>query len=236
MNLPVGIALQSVAFPLFFSVVGLALVRRRGLDAAVMIGAWWLAYFWMVGFPDWPPIKALDWAGLLAALSATISSRMSGHCLLWGQALLFAVAPFVLGWPLIAHQPTVGLLVELAGMAVIGVLTVVWIAKNPVRRHTSVLLINAAGLAIASSLTGSLLIGELAAALASCLGGWLLYDITWRRKSPRDDSSIEHTVPVALLLLALFLNARLYADLPLIVLGCLLIIPLIVLLPTWRDA
>ncbi len=236
MSLPFSIVLQSVALPMVLSVVGLALTRRRDFDAAILLAAWWLVYFWMAGLPDWPPIKALDWAGLLATLSVAMTWRISDRYLLWGQILLFVAAPLVLGWPLIVQQPTVGLVVELAGMAVIGALTVVVIAKNPVRHHGPPFLVGAVGLAIAATLSGSLLIGELAAALASCLGGWLFYDIVRRRKKPRDDSSVWHTMPVAFLFLALLVNARLYADLPPIVLGCLQITPLLALLLTWRHA
>lgn len=235
MNLPVSIVLQSVALPLVLSVTGLVLARRRNLDAAILIAAWWLAYLWMAGLPDWPPIKAMDWAGLLAILSVAMTWRISGRCLLLGQALLFAVAPFVLGWPLIIDQPTVGLVVELAEMAVIGALTVMMVSKNPRPHHATVFMIGAAGLAIAATLAGSLLIGELAGALASCLGAWLLYDIVWRRKNPRNDSSVWHMLPVAFLYLALLVNARFYADLPLIMLGCLQLAPLIALLPTWIE-
>lgn len=235
MNLPVSIVLQSVALPLVLSVAGLVLARRRNLDAAILLAAWWLAYLWMAGLPDWPPIKALDWAGLLAALSVAMTWRISGRRSLLGQALLFAVAPFVLGWPLIVHQPTVGLVVELAEMAAIGALTVMMVSKSTARHHAPAFMVGAVGLAIAATLAGSLLIGELAAALASCLGGCVLYDIVRRRKNPRDDSSVWHMVPVAFLFLALLVNARLYADLPLIVLGCLQIVPLIALLPKGKQ-
>jgi hypothetical protein len=212
MNLLVSMVLQSVALPLVLSVAGLALVQRRGFDAAILLLAWWLAYLWMTGLPDWPPIKALDWIGLLTAISVAMSWRISGRSLLWGQASLFAAAPFVLGWPLIVYQPTTSLVVELAGMAAMSALTVVVIAKSSTRHHGSVFLISAAGLAVAATLAGSLLIGELAAALASCLGGWLLYDIVRRRKNPGDGSSVWYLLPVALLFLALLISTQLYAD------------------------
>ena len=237
MNLLVHLVLQSVALPLILSVAGLAVVRRRDLDPAILLAAWWLIYFWMVGLPDWPPLKALDWVGLLATLSVAMSWWISaGRRLLWGQMLLFAATPLLLGWPLIVQQPTASLVIELAEMAVIGALTVVVIIKGPTQHRGPAFLTSSMGLAVAAALAGSLLIGELAAVLASCLGGWILYDSVRRRKISHDVSSAWHMVPLAFLFLALLVSARLYADLPLTALGCLQIAPLIALLSTWRHS
>ncbi len=202
--------LPSLILPVLLGLLAGILCRKHSLWLGPSLLITWLVSFsWLRGL-HWPPTEALD--GLPAIALAAVLAGLAGkqHTRLGALAhvavLVFGLLS--LAWPVLRHGTDVFTLGGLLVAAIAG------IASVPVkqRRPASVLSLTAGGLALATALDGSLLLGQLAAALASL--GIPFAIAEWR---PRPFLARFGPAPAGLLgliLLILLVHAWLYAELP----------------------
>lgn len=225
---------HSVAWPLLSTLALLALValaRRAALPdraapalrAAALVAGFLLALRLIHGPIALPPADAVSWLVWLvpAAFVVFALDDLAGFpgWLRWAAQAAFVVLACWLIFGALLQR-------DLAGNAAsVGVGLVLWLAawgyldRLPQGRFAALALtLVAAGNAIATAATGSVLLGQLSGALAAALGAWLL----WR--GWRADARLGHAgVAVGTVALgSLMLVGRVYAGTP-VVLGLLLV-------------
>jgi len=207
------IAFQSVALPFGLSV--LLLWRALHQDVYKVIGSvliWLIAYAWIIRWPDLPPGEAIDWLWLL--LVTSILARFIAHCQIrqFYRTAVFLTVVIAVAWPILYYQPSIALVSELIILTLAGYILFNRIEQIQTAAPALALAIQATGLAIASALSGSLLVGQLSAALAAVIGGYAILEISGRlHKSLFSTQQSLVFLPLYLSLLAI---ARLYAELP----------------------
>ncbi|VAW81427.1 hypothetical protein MNBD_GAMMA14-1907 [hydrothermal vent metagenome] len=207
------IIIQSVALPFSLSILLLWLVQGKDiykLAGSVMI---WLAmYAWIIQWPELPPGEAVDWLWLLlVAMAATgyMAHRRTRHFL---RTTLFLTVVIAIAWPVLRYQPSIIMISELVVIVTIGGFLFNLAEKTRPVTPALNLAIQASGLAIACALSGSLLVGQLSAALAAVTGGYAIPEMLYWKKETR--FSTQQILVFLPLYLALLLIARIYAELP----------------------
>jgi len=229
------IILQSIAFP--FGLSGLLLWRAGHRDVYKVIGnvlIWLIAYAWIIQWPELPPGEAVDWLWLL--LVAGIAARYIAHrqMRLFYRTAVFASVITAIAWPVLHYQPSIALVSELVILIFAGHVLFSRIEQIQAVAPALTLTIQATGLAIACALSGSLLVGQLSAALAAVIGGYAILEIFGRlRKTLFSAQQSLVFLPLYLSLLAI---ARLYAELPSVTTILLLAGPVFCVLVPWRHS
>lgn len=229
------IVVQSIALP--FGLSGLLLWLGPNRYTYKVIGSaliWLVASAWIIGLPNVPPVEAIDWLWLLLAASYPTAYINQRHTQWITRMLIFTVALIAVAWPIMYYQPTVMLLGELVAVIAAAGILFNRLQQTQATTPALALTINSVGLALASSLSGSLLLGQLTAALAAVSGWYAVAEVLNRlHKSRFSLSQALIWLPVYLALLTI---ARLYAELPLSSTALLLISPIIATLTQWRHA
>jgi len=202
--------LPSLILPLLLGLLAGVLCRAHPLWLGSGLLATWLAsFFWLQGL-HWPPVEALDWlpaiglAGVLAGLSAKHRARLGNRT----HAVVLVCALLILAWPVLRHGADALTLGGLLAAAIVGIAS----APATQQRPASVLTVGAGGLALATALDGSLLLGQLAAALASLTLSFALTE--WRQQPLLARLEPPASRLLGLLLIVLLAHAWLYAELP----------------------
>jgi hypothetical protein len=235
MSQQLELLLSGLILPLGLSLLWFAVSRRFAWWAWSLPLAWLPPYAWIIGGAlPWFPQEASHWLWLLVLASLALSlatvwvNRSAG---LWiAQAVLLAVAVVVLAWPVLKYEWSVGLGLELLLLVVVG--SGLLFSASLARAATPALSLALSGgaLALVTALGGSVLVGQLAGAMAAVLGVFALFGL-WRG-AQGDELSMPQLLPMLLLYLALLLIARLYAGIPLPSAVLLLLAPL----PGWLFA
>jgi len=228
------IVIQSIALP--FGLSGLLLWLGPYRDGYKVIGnaaIWLIAYAWIIGLPNVPPEEALDWLWLLLAASY-MAGCIAQHRAQWlSRTLIFLTALIVIAWPVLRYQLSGTLVGELVVIVVTGGVLFNRLPRIQPATPALALVINTAGLAIASTLSGSLLVGQLAIALAALTGGYAIVEMFNRLHTTR--FSTQQMLVLLPVYLGLLTIARLYAELPLTSAALLLVSPVIGVLIRWRH-
>ncbi len=228
------IVIQSIALP--FGLSGLLSAWSMHRDAYKVIGnalVWLIAYAWIIRWPEFPPGEAIDWPGplLVASVAAGCITYRTARWLF--RSVIFLIAIMAIAWPVLHYQPSLTLVSELVFIIITGVVLFRRMEHRLAVTPAFILAIQATGLAVASALSGSLLVGQLAAALTAVTGTYAFPEILDRlHKTP---FSIQHRLAFLPLYLALLTIARLYAELPLVVTVLLLSGPILSVLVSWRH-
>ncbi len=211
------IVIQSIVLP--FGLSGLLLWPGSHKDMNRVIGnalIWLAAYAWIIQWPAFPPREAVDWLWLLLVASVVAGYITHRRARWLFRTTIFLTAIVAIAWPVLHYQPSVALAGELVIMVVTG--SVLFCRAEhispsaPVPALALALAIQATGLAIASALSGSLLVGQLSAALAAVTGACAILEILGRpHKTP---FRIQQRLAFLPLYLGLLTIARLYAELP----------------------
>lgn len=215
MNTFFQIVFPGFVAPFVLSLALTALTLRLRWEGAWRIAVIWLtSYFWLRGLPSFPPRETVDWLWLIgiATLAAGVMPIVTRARWLLLSGLL-AMSLGILAWPVIWHNATTLVFIELAVLIAIGsVLTHRLISGRCALFNALPMAIISAGYGVVAALGGSLLVGLLSGALASALGGFALYELMPQRKEPL------YFIRAALLantwLLCLIFIGRIYAEIP----------------------
>ncbi len=230
MNTLVQLVLPSLLLPLSLSTVLFALSRRYPLLRWGLAFVWLPSCFWLVDWPKPMPEEANDWLWLLVIFSMGLNigfmkrERISAQV----QTGLLGLMLMVLAWPVLRYQLGLGVATELAAVFFAGAALFFGAAANRAVTPALTLALSGGGLALVTALGGSVLMGQLAGALASILMVFAVFEL-YHRFTKQSVTLIALT-PVIQLYLALLLIARVYAEIPLVSAALLLVAPLMGLL------
>ena len=226
----IQLVIQTLVLPLLLS---LAVFRFRATprwQAGGLLLAWLPACFWIQQLPGFPPEEAVDWlwlAGSAFVATVFLPTRWRGLAGL----LAFLAALLLIGLPVLQYEFSAALGLEF-GLALLAAAVLIFADDAPPAPAT-LLGANATALALASALAGSLLIAQLAGALAASIGLFALDELRQRLRGSRLQGIA--LLPPALLCLLLLAIARLYAGLPAGP-ALLLLLALMALRWKWRAA
>jgi len=233
MDMRLLVVFQTLALPLALSFVLLCLTPRSDWQNTLGLLLIWLpSYAWIIGLPSVPPLEAVDWLwllGLMMTMTPIINRPFRRQMV---QTFVLLMGLVALTWPVLRYQLTVVLSIELIITGAAGGVLLHRLNRAPPASPALTMATSAGGLAVASALAGSLLIGQLAAALAAVTGGFALYELIKRSRETR--FSMQQTALTWVIYLGLLTIARVYAELPLgpaVLLGAS---PLTGLLLPWR--
>jgi hypothetical protein len=236
MSLHLQLLLPSLVLPLLLSGALYGLSRRDPRLAGALPLIWLPSVFWLVGWPKLVPEQTSDWLWHLAVVSAGLSLGVSQRprASAWAQTGLMALVLVVMIWPVLRYQPSRGLAFELAAVLAGAVVVLFNAARNPSAAPALALAVSAGGLGVVTALDGSLLVGQLAVALASVCGVFALVEL-YERLAP-GTVGVAELIPLAQVYLALLLIARVYAEIPLASSALLLMAPVVGSVPGSRFA
>ena len=207
---------------------------RDGYRVAGNALAWLLAYGWITGFPAIPPKEAVDWLWLLLVASYAVCHITQHHARWLPLTLILAGTLTAVVWPVLYYQPSAAVAGELVILVIAGSFLFRRAEQAVSVAPAFTLSINAGGLAIASALGGSLLVGQLLTALAAVIGVYALAEIASRlHRTPFSTQQVLVFLPLYLALLGI---ARVYAELPLASAALLLASPVIGIRVRWRHS
>jgi hypothetical protein len=211
---PAGMALYVVAIPAVVAAVALFLARRlRRGDATPLwpgVAAGFAAgYLGVGGLPRGMPVEAWHWLLPIAVLGAVAGANYAWETI----PARLRVAPWIVVvgftvWTSLVKRPPEAVVGYSAAAFFLG-----WTLDGAARRtgaatFLAVVLVVAVATAVSLVVSGTMLIGQLAGALAAATGACLVL-ASRLRAAPRS------AVPlVAALLVALWMNGILFADLP----------------------
>lgn len=233
MNLYLLAIVQSIALP--FGLSGLLLYSGLRKDVQRVIGnvlIWLAAYAWIIHWPNLPPTEAVDWLWLLPVTSVVAGYIACDRTRCFARSTALLVITIAIAWPILHYQPSFTLVSELMVFIVAGTVLFGRTEHKPTVAPALAFTIQATGLAIASALSGSLLLGQLSAALAALTGAYAVHELAGRLHKTRFSSRQQLALlPLYLGLLAI---ARLYAELTLPATALLLSAPVLYALFPWR--
>ena len=217
MNMQIQLALSTVVIPLALSFI----VQKLGVSNKIFIApgifiAWLVSYLWIAGIPSVPPKEAIQWTVWLAAAFVLINFviNKSEVALVFIQFLLSLLGIVFVAWPVLSHSADALFYAELIFFVVISGLVAYRLSNTKPVTPALSLAISNGGVAIVAGLGGSLLMGQLAAVLASAIGAFALYEIY--KKLTETQLNKSAILLLVLLSLLLLLTARIYAELSLI--------------------
>jgi len=223
--------IPGLVIPMLLSFGAFRLGQRHPATLWSLSAIWLPSYVWLNGWPQLPSPEANDWLWLVALAStlaaALLRQRKYGVA---PQIALLAAALLAMVWPL-RHLVDAAMAVELLAALTAGSL----LFCMPAVRTTVpalTLAVSASGLGLVASLGGSLLIGQLAIALAAVLSAFALAELMSRGRWRGMDAVF--LMPLLQLYFLLLMIARVYADLAIGPAALLLIAPLAGLLMPHR--
>jgi len=227
--------LPGLVIPLGLSVVLFTMTRRYRMLHWSLPLIWLPSYIWMIGWPILPQ-EANEWLWLLLVLSTgiNIGLKQRPQQAALAQIGLLVLASIAITWPVLVHQPGLELALDLLALLLVAVIFFFNASSSRAATPSLALAISSVGLALVTALGGSVLVGQLAGALASILGAFALYEVY--RRFTEQSTGVIPLVPVVQVYFALLLIARVYAEILVFSALMLLIAPLIGLVSGRRYA
>ncbi len=217
--------------PALFSFAMLWLARRKPGTGKALILVWLPLYVWINGVPEFPSRDATNWLWLAALLAAAAVMLVRQRSLLaTAHSTVLLAGLLTIAWPVI-HLISVAFTLTLGAALLVGGL-IYYLPNERATLPITATAVNTAGIGLVSALGGSLLVGQLAIALAVVLGAFTLAEIFSRKT--RLNFPSEFLAPFVTIDLLLLVIGRVYADLPIGPVVLLLISPLVGLLLRWR--
>ncbi|VAX13783.1 hypothetical protein MNBD_GAMMA24-1545 [hydrothermal vent metagenome] len=210
----IELLLQTIILPLLLSLAVYKIAHQHTTWLTTgLFFAWLPAYLWIL-LPNWPPTEAVDWLWLagVAFLSIQLipNNTIKIPYLKTGQLAIFTLALLLISLPLLQYALTSDLIIELLLVLLAASILVIIPSSSPAPAF--ILSMNATALAVCTALSGTLLVAQLAGALAAAPGIFAINELIKRLASSRLQASA--LLPLALLYLLLLTITRLYADLP----------------------
>ncbi len=207
--------LQTIILPLLLSFAVYKTARQNLIWLTTgLFFAWLPAYLWILQLPAWPPSEAVDWLWLAGLVFVTIQlipeNIIKIPYLKAGQLGAFILVLLLISLPLLQYALSAELVAELLLVLLIAGILIILPSSSPAPAF--IISMNATALTVCTALSGTLLVAQLAGALAAAPGIFALAELTKRLASSRLQASA--LLPLALLYLLLLTIARLYADLP----------------------
>ncbi len=230
MNTTAQILLPTLILPALLSFSLLGLGRRNPTVHKSLILAWLPSYLWINGVPEFLSRDATHWLWLVALLAAAAAFLQRRPPRSAAQTAVLLTGLLTVAWPL-AHLITAVFLLGLGATLLIGASLHYFSDHRPALPITTIA-VSLAGLGLLSSFGGSLLVGQLAIALAMVLSAFSLAEIF--RLQVRTQFPSELLGPFCTLYLLLLAIGRVYADLPTGPVALLLIAPTAGLVARWR--
>ncbi|VAX10815.1 hypothetical protein MNBD_GAMMA25-2464 [hydrothermal vent metagenome] len=210
MNMQIELLIQTLIMPLLLSyVVYRAAPHNTPWQGSGIFLAWLVACFWILKLPALPPAEAVDWLWL-AGLSFVLMQYLPRVYRKATVLFIFVSSLLLISWPLLQYELTAGLVIEL--LFIIMAVAVFVISNSSTPSPGLIVSMSATALAVCTALSGSLLIAQLAAALAAATGMFALAELGQRLQSSQLSAVI--LLPLVLLYFLLLAIARFYAEMP----------------------
>ncbi len=206
----IQLLLQTLILPLLLSFAVYKIAQPNTPRQAIGLFAAWLpACFWILNLPALPPAEAVDWLWLagLAFVGIVFMPAMYRKA---GWLFVFSVALLLISQPLLQYVFSPAIAIELLFVVLVAAALVILNSSSP--SPAIILSMSATALAVCTALAGSLLIAQLAGALAAAAGIFAIAELGQRLLSSR--LSVLMLLPQALLYLLLLAIARFYVELP----------------------
>lgn len=227
--------LPGVVAPFILSVIAWVIARKNTAVLAIASLAWLPSYFWISGWPPLFPAEARHWLWLLLIASVAINYFFSMRTAILAmlQAVLLLLVTVSIAWPVLRYQLSLSLILEI--IVLTGTAYLLYrrmLIQQPVAPGLS-MAISSGGMGLVVALAGSLLLGQLAGAIASVLAIFALTELFKRQTISLGAINL---LPFIQLYLALLIIARIFAELALLPSLLLLAAPVIALLTPRRFA
>jgi len=196
---------------------------------------WLPSYFWLIGWPSLVPAEASHWLWLLLIASMIINLIFESRLLLITvlQTTLLSFILIGVSWPVFQYQIDLKLIIEMLVIIVVAYIIFNGTVKNNVSTPALLLAICFAGMGLVIVLGGSLLIGQLAGAMASVLAVFACWEMISKQQPLINALKL---VPVVQLYLVILVIARIFVEIPLATFILLSLAPLANLITTIRYA
>lgn len=150
----------------------------KNLPGLLFLG-WLPSYFWIHGWPNLIPIEANDWLWLVVVASTFIYfiKNDSPRWQIALQSSLFAGMVVIISRPQLQFNFSTLLVFELLIIIAASILTHIILLTRTIDKPALIMAISATGLAVTSGLGGSLVLGQLAGALAAILACFALAEL-----------------------------------------------------------
>jgi hypothetical protein len=236
MNSTLQIILPSFILPALFSFSLLGITLKSNYIYRVLAIVWLPSYFWINGGPNFLSIATNDWLWAVALLSIVSialfrQQKYSGIA----QSVILLAALIALAWPL-QHLFNTEFMMSLIFVFIAGSLIFYLPRERRVMPVTN-LAVSSTGLGVVAALTGSLLVGQLAIALASLISAFSIKELVNQYGKQKKQASIINTLslePFILLYVLLLVIARVYTDLAIAPFMLLLLAPIAGMFIRWR--
>jgi len=235
------IILPSVIMPVALSVMVWRLIHHYPTMQWSLPVIWLPSYIWINGIPPSAFGEAKDWLWLLLGLSILLNVFFKPRfvILMLLQTLLLILLLIIIAWPVLQYQFSKMLIIEISTVSTAAAVIFYFIGKintptsRSLRSPILSLAISSGGLALVVTLTGSLLIGQLAGVIASILFSMFIL-IALTAKSSNLAINSNNLIPIIQLYFTILVIARIYVELPLGITFLLLLAPLLGLIPKLR--
>ena len=211
----IQLLLQTIILPLLLSfAVYKTVPQNTRYQAAGLFFAWLPACLWILNLPALPPAEAVDWlwlAGLAFVATQLLPVHViNAHFFKTVQLGIFMFALLLISWPVLQYELSPALIAELLFLLLAAAVLIMF--NRAIPAPALIISMSATALALCTALAGSLLVAQLAGALAAAPGIFALAELKHRLTSSR--LQISALLPLALLYLLLLAIARLYAGMP----------------------
>jgi len=218
--------LPAAVLPALLSGFALWLNQKKGVAPWVIALIWLPSCIWLVGMPALIPEEASHWFVPLVIISVLIAAllklQVKQQVLL--QIILLALILVAVAWPVLSYQFSWLLLAELLVVILTAAVLYLFSAKNHQTAPALTMAISSGGMSLVIALGGSLLIGQLAGALASVLIAFVLFELVNRLN--KSAVTMIELIPVMQLYFVILVIARVFAELELVPSILLLLAPL----------
>jgi len=178
-NVQILIVSQSLLVPLLLSMVLFYRpVTLLWFQSAGLFLAWIFVYLWIRGGVPLIPDEALDWLWVITLLITLASlSRTQVRCAVL-SSIIFIGGLIAYSWPVLREQISLLLVVEIILFSIAALLLLSRTTVHQPVKPALLMSINIGMLAVTVGLAGSLLIAQLAGAVAALLGVLVVRELT----------------------------------------------------------
>jgi len=218
--------LPAAVLPAILSLLALWLNQQKAIAPWIIALIWLPSCVWLVGMPALIPEEASHWLVPLVIFSVLIAvllkSQVKQQVLL--QIILLLLILVAVVWPVLSYQFSWMLVAELLAVILAASALYLLSATNQKALPALTMMISSGGMGLVVALGGSLLIGQLAGALASVLFAFVLFELVSRLN--KSAVTVIELVPVMQLYFVILVIARVFAEIEMVPSLMLLLAPL----------
>jgi len=228
--------LPSALLPALLSIVVWWANKQKPITIWALPLIWLPSYVWLIGWPSLIPAEANHWLYMVAIISVLIVLFFKSLKTVMPvmQTVLLGLALFAIAWPVLHYNFSWLLLLEMLAVTIVAYLFFNFSNKSEATSPALTMATSGGGMGLVVALGGSLLIGQLAGALASVLMAFVIVELGSKCQKPAFD--LLTIVPLIQLYFLILVIARIFAELPLAPSILLLLAPLVGLIPGKRFA